>query len=174
MNKTGDITGIFLFVILTFIIAVVSVILLYTFNTINEEMLDWSQGRQGGSVNATEVVENTLSSAVNSFQILKWASFFIIMAMVIAVIVGSYLVNTRPIFFVPYIFVLMISIVTSIEISNVYERLANTSVLNETFLGFGATNWVVLHLPIWVTVVGFLGAIIMYVSMVRGRSADGF
>jgi hypothetical protein len=44
--------------------------------------------------------------------------------------------------------------------------------LSSTFSGFIGTNWIMLNLPIWITIVGFTGGIIMFSRL--GKKEEQF
>ena len=88
-----------------------------------------------------------------------------IVGMMIAIFMGSYLVTTRPIYFVPYIFIVIIAILVSTGISNAYQTIAQTPELASTFAGFVGSNFIMYYLPLWMAVIGFVGGIIMFVRM---------
>jgi len=77
------------------------------------------------------------------------------------------LVTTKPVFFIPYIFIVIIAIIVSVPLSNAYETLSNNAELSSTFTGFTASNFIMLNLPIWITIIGFTGGIIMFARMGR-------
>jgi hypothetical protein len=85
--------------------------------------------------------------------------------MVISIFIGSYLVTTKPIFFIPYIFIVIIAVIVSVGISNAYEMVINDPTMAETFAGFVGANFIMLKLPIWIAVIGIVGGIIMFVRM---------
>ncbi len=51
--------------------------------------------------------------------------------------------------------------------SNAYETIMNNEVLAGTFAEFTGANWIMLNLPVWITIIGFVGGIIMYSQMGR-------
>jgi hypothetical protein len=100
---------------------------------------------------------------VNSaFGSLYWISIFIIIGMILSIFIGSYLVTTKPIFFIPYIFIIIIAVVISVGISNAYEQIALNPILASTFDDFVGANFIMSKLPIWTAIIGFIGAIIMF------------
>jgi len=77
------------------------------------------------------------------------------------------LVNTKPIFFIPYLFIVIIAVVVSVPMSNAYETLMLNPSLTSTFATFQGSNWIMLNLPMWITIIGLTGAIIMFSRMGR-------
>jgi len=167
-NKRGGFADLFIFMVFGIVIVFVCVIMIYisgiTTDKLHETMddMDLSDG-QGN--NASQVIDNTMGVTETSFLALQWISVFLIFGMMLGIFIGSYLVTTKPIFFIPYLFIVIIAIVVSVPMSNTYETLSNNATLNPTFLGFTGANWIFLHLPIWITIIGITGGIIMFTRM---------
>jgi len=168
-NKKGQFTDIFLFMIVALIVLVVSGLFIYMGLEVNDQLDDSFTGMTiGGEANGTnysEIKDATFGDVNVAYKSLYWISILIIVAMIIAIFMGSYLVTTRPIYFVPYIFIVIIAIIVSVGISNAYQELVQTPELAETFAGFIGSNFIMFNLPIWVVVIGFVGGIIMFVRM---------
>lgn len=168
MNKRGGFTDLFIFMIVAFILVLFSGVFIYITNeTVNEfrENIDGMNLVGDGNNNASTVLENTLGQSVASFSALYWISIFLIFGMIIAIFIGSYMVTTKPIFFIPYMFVVIIAVIVAVAISNAYELIYADSILNSTFANFIGSNWILSKLPIIVSIVGITGGIIMFVRM---------
>lgn len=168
-NKRGGFTDLFIFMIIAFVLIMMSAIMIYIGNT-TETQLQSTIGQMtdlhdGSGNNASVVITNTFGAVNRSYQALYWISIFLIVGMIVGIFIGSYLVTTKPIFFIPYLFITIIAIIVSVPISNSYETLANTPDLASTFAGFTGSNWIMLNLPVWITIIGFVGAIIMFSRM---------
>ena len=169
-GKRGGFTDLFIFIIVGFIIVVVSGIFIFVVSTTNDKLHEEMDGMDLHDTignNASQVITNTMGATQSSFNALYWISIFLIVGMIIAIFIGSYLVTTKPIFFIPYIFITIIAIIVSVPISNAYETLVNNPTMASTYAGFTGANWIMLNLPVWVTIVGFAGAIIMFARMGR-------
>jgi len=168
MNKRGGFTDLFIFMIVALVVVLISVVFIYIGNQTHDQLqsslgtmdLHDTQGN-----NASQVITNTVGSTNTTFQALHWIAVFLIAGMIISIFIGSYLVTTKPIFFIPYIFITIIAIVVSVPISNTYEVLMSNATLSSTFAGFTGASWIMLNLPIWITIVGFGGGIIMFARM---------
>ena len=167
-NKKGGFSDLFIFMIFGIVIVFVSVIMIYisgvTTDKLHETMDDMDIHDTQGN-NASQIIDNTMGATKTSFLALQWISVFLMFGMIIGIFIGSYLVTTKPIFFIPYLFIVIIAVVVSVPISNTYETLSNNPTLNPTFLGFTGANWIFLHLPIWITIIGIAGGIIMFTRM---------
>jgi len=169
-NKKGGLTDLFLFMILGFILLVVSGIFLFIGHTMKEKLLESGvieKTLEGTGENATQVIEMTMGKVVESYELLKWLTTVLIVGLMLSIFVTSYLVKVRPIFFVPYILLVIISIIVSVPLSNTYETLINHPTLASTFSGFVGGNFIWLNLPIWITVIGFGAGLIMFINVAR-------
>lgn len=166
MNKKGAFTDLFIFMITSFILVVILGMMIFTattvYTTVKEKTGHLTQFHDYNGSNITEVVDYSLGAVVSSYQALYWIAVLLIFGMIISIFIGSYMVTTRPVFFIPYFIMLMIALIISASISNVYERIIATPELASTYINFWGANFVLLYLPLWITFIGFTGAIIMY------------
>lgn len=166
MNKRGQFTDLFLFMIVALVILFVSGLFIYMGIRVNNQLDESLVGNAvSDNVNYTEIKDQTFGDVNVAYNSLYWLSLFMIFAMVISIFIGSYMVTTRPVFFVPYFFIVIIAVLVSVGISNAYQEVATNPVLAETFAGFIGSNFLMFNLPIWMTVIGFVGGIIMFVKM---------
>ena len=172
-NKHGGFTDLFLFMIFAFVIILISVVMTYigihTENQLQESLGKMDLHDTVGN-NASVVIDNTIGVTNTTFTALRWITVFLIGGMILSIFIGSYLVTTKPIFFIPYLFIVIIAIVVSVPMSNSYETLMSNPTLASTFTGFLGANWIMLNLPVWITIIGITGGIIMFSRM--GRTAE--
>jgi hypothetical protein len=117
-----------------------------------------------GDTNVSETIDETFGEVPNSFANLTWITVMLIFGMGLSIIYGSYKVRTQPIYFVPYLLIVGIAIVVSAGISNAYETVIANTTLATTFALFGGANHFMLFLPVYVSIIGILGGIIMFIS----------
>lgn len=165
-NKRGQFTDLFLFLIVSVIIIFVSGLFIYmgikTQDQLDESMKDM---KTSGGVNYTEITGATFGDVNIAYSSLYWISILLIVGMIFSIFFGSYLVTTRPIYFVPYIFIIIIAIIVSVGISNAYQEVVAQPDLAPTFAGFVGSNFIMFNLPVWIVIIGFTGGIIMFVRM---------
>ena len=166
MNKKGGFTDLFLFMIVGFIILLFSGVFIYIGLTVTSELHSKMDGMDiGGDKNVTKVIDETMGKTNQSYNSLYWISILLIIGMMLSIFIGSYLVTTKPIFFIPYIFVTIIAIIVSVGISNAYEELISNPTLASTFIKFTGSNFIMLKLPMWIAIIGITGGIIMFARM---------
>lgn len=172
-NKRGGFTDLFLFIVISLILVLFSVVFIYIGGITSDKLHETMDTMDiGGDLNVSETIDQTVGKTNVAYQSLTWITVLLIVGMTLSIFIGSYLVTTKPIFFIPYIFITIIAVIVSAGISNAYNTLltsASTTELATSFSGFAGSNWILLHLPIWVTIVGITGAIIMFARMGAGR-----
>lgn len=176
-NKRGGFTDLFLFMIFAFVLVVFSGIFIYISTTATDQMRDTLPSMDlvgDGNNNVSVVIENTMGKADLSFKALYWISVFLIFGMIIAIFIGSYMVTTKPVFFIPYLFVVIIAVIVAVPISNAYEILRDDPTLASTFANFIGSNWILNQLPIIIAIVGVAGGIIMFTRMGKREEELGY
>lgn len=176
-DKRGGFTDLFLFIIFALVIIFISVIWIFVGGEAQDKMqetLGQMDLHDTEGNNASEVIENTIGKTNQSFQSLHWIAILLIAGMILSIFIGSYLVTTKPIFLIPYLFLVIIAIFVSVPISNTYETLVNNAMLSETFAGFTGANWIMLNLPVWISIIGVTGGIIMFSRMGKGEEQNGY
>lgn len=170
-NKKGSMVDLFIFMIMAIAILFISAIFIYlggrvltaTHDTMDNLVLH-------GEKNASELVDISIGAVNNAYQSLYWISIMLIVGMVISIFIGSYLVTTKPVFFIPYAFITIIAVFVAVGLSNAYEQVIASPTLADTFAGFIGGNFIMLNLPVWIAIIGIIGAVIMFVRM--GSSDD--
>ena len=175
-NKKGGIGNIFVFMVTAFILSICCVLFVFIGNTAYDKVMaqnETIQNAVGSGVNATAVIEQHMGAINTAYSSLKWITTMLIIGMIFAIIIHSYLIQANPMYFTLYVFLMIIAIVVSAPLSNAYEMVYSNPTLSSSFAGFWGQTFIFLNLPVWVTVIGFLGGIIMFVNMVRSRSRGG-
>lgn len=167
-GKKGGTSDLFIFMIVAFTLILMCVIFIFLGNKVTSEVHSKLDNQMYGDKNSTEIIDQTLGKVNNAYQALVWIAWFEIIGMVIGIFIGSYLVTTKPVFFVPYIFIVIIAVIVAVALSNAYETLMQTEMLAETFAKFYVSNFIMLKLPIIISIIGFVGAIIMFARLGSG------
>lgn len=170
MNKKGGLLDLIVFMILIFILVVILVVFMYAQNTVHHKLLDLAPSMQNSfsnDTNVTNIINDTVGKTTIAFQSFTWISVFLIFGYLASLILTSFLVKSHPVFFVAYIFVVIISVIVAVYISNVYQYLMVNDILGGTWVNFIGANYIFTYLPIWISIIGFVSAILMYINMVN-------
>jgi len=170
-NKRGAFADLFIFMIIAFTVILISGVMIYI-GLETEDQLQDSIGQMEDlhdtvDNNASVVITNTMGVTNLSFQALHWIAVFLIFGMIFGIFIGSYLVTTKPIFFIPYLFVVIIAVIVSVPMANTYETLTNDATMGATYTAFVGASFIMLNLPIFISIIGIVGGIIMFTRMGR-------
>jgi|TARA_R100000093_G_scaffold58046_1_gene30317 hypothetical protein len=172
-NKRGDFTALFVFMIIAFALSILVVVMYYvgteTFNQLLTNQEGIQKALEGTGLNATDVITDTFGQVPNAYQSLKWITTMLIVGMMLSILISSFMVRTRPVFLVAYVLIWIIAIIVSVPLSNVYDTVYQNDLLASSFAGFWGQTYIFLNLPLWITVIGGLAGILMFVNMVRGE-----
>ena len=97
---------------------------------------------------------------------------FITFGLGIAVIIGGFMVKTHPAFFIVSAVLLLIVVVVSGQIANVWLEFAESESLISSASNFMYMETIFRYLPVIFIVLGFIAAIVIYDRAVRVRRGD--
>lgn len=174
LNKTGGMTDIFLFMVIAIVVVFICGVFIFlggkVYTDVEATIGNQLIVRDNGTViaNTSDIISNSLGAVNQSYQALYWISVLLIVGMIISIFIGSYMVTTKPVFFIPYLFIVIIAVIVSVGISNAYEMVKTSdnelsSIFNNS--GFNGSNYILEYLPMWVVVISIVGAIIMFTRM---------
>ncbi len=125
------------------------------------------------SINITDAANKTIVPATNALAGLKWVAAAIIFGSMLGIMVSNFLVKAHPVFLVPYVLFTILSIVLSAYIANAYEDILSGGVLAATLQDFSFANFFFLNLPIWITIIGVAGGIMLFIGISSDREIGG-
>jgi len=114
------------------------------------------------ALNETEdfvVAMDGMDRVISKFD---YVLFGLFIALVLSLIVTGYFVGGNPIFMFVYFIVVIITVVLSTIFANTWEQITETAVFGTTVTAFPIANNLMLNLPIYMSVVGFLGLVAMF------------
>ena len=169
-RKKGAFADLFIFMIIAFAVILISGVMIYI-GLETEDQLQDTLGQMDlhdtVDNNASEVITNTMGVTNVTFDALHWIAVFLIFGMILGIFIGSYLVTTKPVFFIPYLFVVIIAVIVSVPMANTYETLTNDLTMGATYTSFVGASFIMLNLPIFISIIGIVGGIIMFTRMGR-------
>lgn len=165
-------SDIFIFMVVGFAICIVAVLFLFIGARVEDKLMDQApmiQNVLGTGGNATEIISNSIGQVNASYQTFKWITVMLLVGMLISILMTGYLTTIKPVFFIPYIFIMIIAVIVAVPLSNTYETLSQEPTLTASFSGFFGQAYIFNHLPIWVVVIMSVSGMIMFVNMIRTR-----
>ena len=171
MNKKGGVLDIIVWVIVGFIILMFLAVYMYGHNQLTEKLI--SLNIPVGETNVSTIATNTFGQVNSGINTFRWLSFAIIFALALSILISNYLVKAHPIFFVVYFLIVIVAIIFSVFVSNAYEDLMVNELLGDTLQSYAGSSFIMLNLPLWVTIIGIFGAIVLFVGTIRDRGTGG-
>lgn len=176
-NKKGNALGVFLaifiFVFLVFGILISFVSVNFVQNKITEkivENIDVIQDASADSVNATQIVNDSVVEGNNAVNMLQWLSYIIIAGLFIGIIALTYLVRTNPWWIAAYFIGLILLVIVSAQLSFAYGEIASKDAMSSTFDEYKEGSLIMEYLQWWVLMLGVVGGIIMLTQL--GKKAN--
>ena len=112
---------------------------------------------------------NSSPAAVEAFQgsqvvlnKLDYVIFALFIGLVLALIITSWFIGGEPIFMFIYFIFIVISVVVAAVLSNAWESFTGASIFGLTIAAFPITNHILMYLPIYIAVSGFIGVVAMF------------
>lgn len=173
-KKKGSVVDLLMIVVIAFVVVVFFGLWVYGFDRIETTLISIP--------NSTGTINISISDASQkTFSIIKPAqetglhvlAYTIIFALILSMLVINFLEKSNPAFFIVYVFVLFGAIISSVYVSNQYEDLLANEIIGGTLQDFSGASFILLYLPVWITVIGFIGAILLFAGIIRDRGAGG-
>jgi len=89
----------------------------------------------------------------------------------ISLLVSAYFIPSHPVMLLPSILFLVLAVLVSAQISNVYVAFGQTSLMNATYNNLPAAGYVLQYLPIIMSVIGGLFILVMF-GKARGQVGE--
>jgi F0F1-type ATP synthase assembly protein I len=119
------------------------------------------------SVNMTQAAEVTFGNVNQSIQALRLVALTLILGIGIGIIITNALVKIHPMFFFVYMLISLLAIIFSVPISNAYYNLLSSGTYDGLLQSFTGTNWILLNLPLVVTIISVLGGMFLFINLIR-------
>lgn len=86
----------------------------------------------------------------------------VFIALVLGLIITSWFIGGNPLFMFVYFIVITLAVIVAAILSNVWETVSGASVFGTTLGSFPLSNHIMLLLPYYIGVIGFIGIVIMF------------
>jgi len=123
-------------------------------------------------INATNGTVTSLESIKTTAARLDYVVFGLFIGLILGLIVTSWLIGGNPLFMFIYFIVWIIAVVISTILANTWETVTDMVIFGTTVADFPLTNNILLLLPIYIAVIGFIGFVIMFAKpYMQGEAA---
>ena len=171
-SKKASLIDLIVWIIISFVTILFLAIWVYGFDIMTQSLTGIESSP--GKVNISKHAQATFGQVNNAMSGLGVLAFVIVFMMAFSLFISNFLVKAHPVFFIVHIFMVVISFIFAVEISNAYEGLMGNAAIGSTLsTTFKGSSFIMLHLPTWVIVVGIVGAIFLFVGIIRDRELGG-
>lgn len=112
---------------------------------------------------------NESASAVSALQgsqkvtnQMDYVVFGVFIALVLGIIITGWFIAGNPIFMGIYFLITVIAVVFSTVLANTWETVSQSSIFGTTVTHFPITNNLMLNLPLYIGIIGFVGLVVMF------------
>lgn len=142
--------------IMLFTFSIAFFVVHFVFSTITDDMINIP------TINETSEVVIAFEGVQETVGRLDYLIFGLFIAFTLALIISGWFIGGIPIFMFIYFIVVVISVVLSTVLANTWETISQASVFGTTITAFPITNNLMLNLPIYISIIGFIGIIVMF------------
>jgi len=173
-DRSGDfpVFNIYYFIVVAFLVVVFFAGLIYVMGLINGVfqqvgLANEVNAGKVGYVNMSLAADQTIGVINNSIQSLKMVALVYILCLAISIILTNALLKIHPLFFFPYVLIVILGVIFAAPISNAYETLLNSGIYNGGLTSFTGSNFILLNLPAFVLGIGMIGGIFLFISLLK-------
>lgn len=154
-NKRGSIQDVFFFVVFVVGLAMFLVLVHYIANDVSEKLLETT-------LNESENARIALGSTSEVTEKFDYLWLFVFVALLIGVLISSFMIHSHPIFLPIYILLLGIVVLIGVIMNNVYLEFTSFSLLAATAATHTFSNGIIENYVPVIIGVGILSMIIIF------------
>lgn len=167
MNKKGFVIETIAFIVIGIIVVLLFGGLIYGVGLVNNALSNTELDTPG--VNITSASSMTFGSLHTGMLNLKIMAVVLLIGYVIATFITAYFSAKHPVWIFLYLLMSIILVIFSVYVSNSYETMKANPTIATITSGFSAAEFIVLHLPIFVTIIALGGIMLSVVGMMAAR-----
>ena len=114
------------------------------------------------TLNDTTGFSDTMGGITKVTGRLDYVVFGLFIGLILSLIITGWFIGGNPIYMFIYFIVTIIAVVLATFFANVWEQVSETAIFGTNVASFTLTNNIMLNLPIYMAVVGFIGLIAMF------------
>jgi hypothetical protein len=167
MNKKGQTIEIIAFIVIGIVAVLLFGGLIYGVGLVNTAMSSTELDTSMVNISAASAV--TFAPLHTGMLNLKVVAIVMIVGYILASFIVAYFSAKNPIWIIVYILMAIIVTIFSIYVSNAYESLKETEIVSTLVSNFSASDFVILHLPVFVVIISFACIMLSIVGLMASR-----
>lgn len=155
LNRKGSIVDVLFIVVMMFVLALVFLLATSMYTNINN------------SLQSSDTISDNSKTILSNFntkfpKVLDNAFVFILAGLILAVLIGGFLIRDHPAFFFVAMFMLIFFVALSAIFANVYHDVANSEAFSASAANYPKMQHIMNNFPVYAAVFGGLIIIILY------------
>jgi len=114
------------------------------------------------AINVSNASTSALHGITDVVNRLDYVIFGLFIGLILGLIITGWFVGGHPIFMFIYFIVMVLAVILSVVLSNVWYEISQASVFGTTVLSFPITNHLLLRMPFYSAIIGFIGFVVMF------------
>jgi len=173
INKKGQMPemNIFSWMVISFLVIVLFAGMIWIMGSLNtlfsQVGINVEHSPAGKLINVTKANQETFGQQAQAIQALRMVGTIYILSLGAVIIITGFLERKYPFLFFAYVLIVLLAIILAPTISNAYESLLSSGIFNGELATFTASNFLLLHLPVMVLIIGSLGGIGLFINLIR-------
>lgn len=128
----------------------------------------YNDAKVNPQINSSSGAVAAMENAQNLTARFDYVILAVFIGLCLGMIITGWFIGGNPIFMFIYFLIVLISVIISAVLSNIWYDVSNTSTLVATLSSFPITNHIVLALPLYIGIVGFIGIVVMFGKSLAG------
>lgn len=113
-------------------------------------------------INKTGQAVGVLQSTQQATDRADYIIMGVFIGLILSMIVSSWLVGGHPVFIFFYILFIIFGVITGAFLANAWEDFSQNAIFEGTVNKFPMTNHILLNLPVYLSITGFIGLIVLF------------
>lgn len=172
-KKAQSLLDVIIFIVIAIVIVVFFGLWRYGFNIITTSLEAVETPVNSLGINISQSATQTFGAVNIGLISLKTVGLCLIFGMIITIFISSFLVKAHPVFFAGYIMISIIAVIFAMMISTSYSNLMLDPIMFQIFTSDPAGSFILDNLAIWVTIIAFIGAILLFAGINKDDGMGG-
>lgn len=156
MNRKATVQDVGVAMIFFFVAVILFFVTTYTYDTFVDKI------RLTPGVNSSQVTIDAFEDSRDLTNRLDYVAVVLLFGLTLAIIITGWFVAGNQLFAFVYLLVLVILIIVSAMLSYVWSIISANSNFVTTLTKFPISDYILQNFPIFITVIGFLGMMVMF------------
>jgi len=142
------------------VVLLVTGLFLFTGNFLTNTIMDTAL--QHPQLNSSPNAVSSYNSVKAQANKLDYVYFAYFIGLILGIMITGWLIGGNPIFMFFYIIILIVGVLISPILSNTFQSFIETPAISATQANFPITIFILQHLPMFMTIIGMLGLLVMF------------